>query len=174
MVGNLNPFSMVKSLLNIQKNLRAQVDKGKSAQFSSEFENISGKIGLVDRLRKNLPELRRMKSVYFDETNNWWVVDAADSPPIFTEQLPLRIGGCLVYIVNLKNSVYPQGQFPDHYEDIAPLSIAEGASLRKIATVFPGSMGMRVHKWGHVEILYPNQKELSAHLNGPFPGTLGV
>lgn len=94
MVGNLNPFSMVKSLLNIQKNLRAQVDKGKSAQFSAEFQNISGKIGLVDRLRNNLPELRRMKSVYWDETNNWWVVDAADSPPIFTEQLPLRIGGC--------------------------------------------------------------------------------
>lgn len=32
---------------------------------------------------------------------------------------------------------------------------------------------MRVYKWGHVEILYPNQNELSAHLNGSFPGTIG-
>lgn len=136
MVGNHNPFSMVKSLLNIEKNLRAHVDKGKSAQFSAEFQNISGKIELVDRLRNNLPELKSMKSVYWDETNNWWVVDAADSPPIFIEQLPLRIGGCPVYIVNLKNSVHRQGEFPDHYEDLAPLSIAEDASLRKIATVF--------------------------------------
>lgn len=164
---------MVKSLLNIKKNLQAQVDKDKSARFSAEFQNISGKIGLVNWLRNNLPELRRMKSVYWDATNNWWVVDAADSPPIFTEQLPLRIGGCPVFIVNLKNSIYRQGEFPDHFEDITPLSIAEDASLRKIATVFPGSIGMRVHKWGHVEILYPNQNELSAHLNGSFPGTIG-
>lgn len=32
---------------------------------------------------------------------------------------------------------------------------------------------MRVHKWGHVEILYPNQKELSAHLEGSFSETIG-
>lgn len=100
-------------------------------------------------------------------------MDAADSPPIFTKQLPLRIGGCPVYLVNLKNSVHPQDEFPDHFENIAPLSIAEDASLRKIATVFSGSKGIRVHKWGHVEILYPNQKELLAYLNGSFPGTIG-
>lgn len=100
-------------------------------------------------------------------------MDAADSLPIFTEQSPLRIGGCPVYLVNLKNSVYRQGEFQDHFEDITPLSIAEDTSLRKIATVFSGSIEMRVHKWGHVEILYPNQKELLAHLNGSFPGTIG-
>lgn len=142
--------------------------------FSAQFQNISGKIELVEWLRNSLPELRRMKSVYWDEANNWWVVEAGDSPLTFTEELPLRIGGCPVYVVNSKNSVFRQGEFPDHFEDIKPFSIAEDASLRQVATRFPGSIGMRVHKWGHVAILYPNQKELSAHLQESFPGTIGV
>lgn len=164
----------MKSLLSVQKKPRTQVDNaGKSAMFSAQFQNISGKIELVEWLRNSLPELRRMKSVYWDEANNWWVGEAGDSPLTFTEELPLRIGGCRVYVVNSKNSVFRQGEFPDHFEDIKPFSIAEDASLRQVATRFPGSIGMRVHKWRHVEILYPNQKELSAHLQESFPGTIG-
>lgn len=60
--------------------------------------------------------------------------------------------------------VFRQGEFPDHFEDIRPFSIADDASLRQVATRFPGSVGTRVLKWRHVEILYPNQKELSAYL----------
>lgn len=100
-------------------------------------------------------------------------MEAGDSPLTFTEKLPLRIGGYPVYVVNSKNSVFPQGEFPDHFEDIKPFSIAEDASLRQVATRFPGSIGMRVHKWGHVEVIYPNQKELPAHLQDSFPGTIG-
>lgn len=87
--------------------------------FSAQFQNISGKIELVEWLRNSLPELRRMIPVYWDEANNWWVVEAGDSPLTFTEELPLRIGGCPVYVVNSKNSVFHQGEFPDHFEDIS-------------------------------------------------------
>ena len=108
--------------------------------FSSGFQNISGKIELVERLRNSLPELRRMKSVYWDGTNNWWVVEAGESPLTFTAELPLRIAGCPVYVVNSKNSIFRQGEFPDHFEDIKSFSITNDASLRQVATRFPGSI----------------------------------
>jgi hypothetical protein len=127
------------------------------------------------KLRNSLQELVSYRTVYFDVANSYWVVDIAyTNPGCHAISLPLKIGRCPVYLFDSRELHDTQGLFADNFDPISPLRICNDRQICQIAKAFPQSIGMRVHKWGHVEILFGSTKKLRQGLReGMIPGSIG-
>jgi len=133
---------------------------------------------MVTKLRSSLEELVSYKNVYFDIANNHWLVDIGHiNPGYHAVNLPLKIGRRPVYVYDSREDGYPYipGMWNDSIEPISPLHICSDTQLREIAKLFPHSIGMRVHKWGQIDILFESKKKIRQSLDEAtiIPGSLG-
>lgn len=172
------PFAVIKNLLRIRKDDSASgTMKPAIARVSAEHSDIAGCMELVSRFRSSLEELVSYKNVYFDTANNHWLVDIGHiNPGYHAVNLPLKIGRCPVYVCDSREPYpYIPGMWNDSIEPISPLHICSDTQLREIAKLFPHSIGMRVHKWGHIDILFENKKKIRQSLDEAtiIPGSLG-
>jgi hypothetical protein len=176
-VARSNPLAAVKSLLRIHQGgsacggtLRPAI-----ARLSSDHLDIAGSIEAVTRLRNSLEELLSYRAVYFDVANNYWLVDIARTNPGYhAVNLPLKIGRCPVYLTDSRDFHHLLGLYSDNFEPISPYRICNDSQIWEVAEAFPHSIGMRVHKWGHVEILFESTKKLRQGLSeAKLPGAIG-
>ncbi|KAI9807842.1 MAG: hypothetical protein M1825_005147 [Sarcosagium campestre] len=165
-------FRQILSSIHLQPKVEEDVNS-KAVQLSSDHENIAGKPDAVRRLRNSLPALRQFREVYFDYENNHWLVevDSVVSGYLPTINLPLRIGQCPVYTYDFSRVVLPRG-LRTGIADFNPWEVCDDENAWEIAESFPESLGMRVNKWGHVDVLYESNQSLQKDLKRELPGTI--
>jgi len=108
-------------------------------------------------LRENLPCLRQYRNVWVDLSRALWVYPTE----VTSTTLPLSISGFRVYTFPGETGIISGGIDADP----APMDTGEFLSTdtcHTIANHFPHSVGIRVHTFGLVEILYESQKQLNA------------
>lgn len=148
------------------------VSKHGIADRSFQDDNIRGNLEAAIRLRNTVPALRSYREVYFDTANNNWIIQTRElSPGCCPVDLPLKIGGCPVYLHDFVDDELVQGFLADNFS-VDPMRLCDGSEIWFIAKIFPHALGMRVHKWGHVDILYESWKQRRQDLGSLIPGSI--
>lgn len=123
--------------------------------------------------------LRQYKKVYFTSVgvSYSFVVGTYSFNIKAKEQhpLPLEIGGYHVHHMatppfHVKSSLSPDELLGFH---INPQAMLSKPQLTEITDVFPESTGLRVHAFGHVDVLFPNSKALRKSLRRVLPLRMG-
>lgn len=133
-------------------------------------------------LKLFLPELAQYATVYFDIEENYWLVELETLRVPKEEILPLpdSIGGCPVYrkqapVITTESFLSITGQATymmgrerawascegGHRDMTADEFLADPTDLcGLVKAVFPASIGIRLHLWHYIDILYVSEKAL--------------
>jgi hypothetical protein len=144
------------------------------ANITASHGNVGDSPAEIERLRNALPALVMYQSVYFDALQKCWIVDTSNIRRLAEKAvLPLYIGGCPVYTIDLSTDIV-QAMGDDGF-CVHPRQVVDDAELERISSRFPHSIGMRVYLGGYVEILYNSTKQIRQEQNSTdwLPGSIG-
>jgi hypothetical protein len=171
-------LASIKHLLRIIPHEGDEHKSAASAKFMAEHQDCANNIEQIRMLYNSLPALQAYEEVYFDINHNVWVVNISTIKRFRLHPvLPLFIDGCPVYILQNWQRELAQTcpATIDAWPDLHPHMVASEDDIWRLRSVFPTAMGIRVHKWGLVEILFETQEARQSLLSQPgvFPGQIG-
>jgi hypothetical protein len=112
-------------------------------------------------LYKSLPELRVYGEVRFDVDHSAWDIFTGTLKLFKMHRaIPLFIKDCPVYVMlNWQKCVLPNPSpgMEDVWRDLHPHIVARKENVWFLQIMFSTSIGVRIHKWGFVEILHENE-----------------
>jgi len=147
--------------------------------LSGEHLNAAGNRKAVASLRNNLPVLLSYGSVHFNFHFNHWIVELGSARSNQVVDLPLFIGQCPVYV---HGRLQPEFSLVCYISDqricfayVDARKIADDRACEIVKKSFPASVGMRVHIYGWIEILYDSQRSLDKDMEEAewFPNIIG-
>lgn len=140
----------------------------------------SEKIGRTAFLKKHLPELAQYAQVVFNPEENYWLVKLASLRFSWWRKalpLPEHVGCCPVYHMQAPvvttdsemNVTRPSDGWNLNcgFPNMTPAEfLADKADLcGLVQAAFPESIGLRLHPWHYIDVLYSSEKALDKDAN---------
>ncbi|KAJ7246536.1 hypothetical protein B0H12DRAFT_1073137 [Mycena haematopus] len=119
------------------------------------------------------PVLRAFRLVYYEYTLHCWVLDLSSGPREWQGELPLYIGQRPVYPIH---GAVEHGSAPDIVGpiDIDADTVMTMHDLRQIQQHFRHAYGVRVHRWGFIDVLFDSVKSVTKQRRfRPMPEQIG-
>ncbi|KAJ7714076.1 hypothetical protein B0H16DRAFT_1619519 [Mycena metata] len=147
------------------------VDIRRLSEPSSTFR------GQLVSVRNTHPCLREFTSVYYHHGHHCWVIYANSITTRRAKKIdmriPLHIGQRPVYITH-GNPPLPDPSIGDILpETVDPTILLRDDEIMAIRQAFPFAYGVRLHRWGHFDVLFHKSEDVQSQLRLPLPSRIG-